>query len=150
MSFRKWVKYIRESVKQDELDRILDKIYRKEKLNDIEKKFLDKFDKTSEEDYQDFRFLTKNDAYNHIKNIMDKGRKIVCDLRDRDGKIGVEIKKIKNDFENDICKLKLANNEIVVLKDNFLYDILYNPKNDTYVLQEQDEYYEKIPVKDEN
>jgi hypothetical protein len=150
MNFKKWVNYVKESVKEDVLDRILDKIHNKQKLTDIEKKFLDRYNETSDEEYQDFRFLTKNDASLKIKEIIDGGRKIICDLYDRDGKIGIEITKIKNDFEHETSEIHLKNKEVIKLKDNYLYNIIYNSTKDEYSLESQDEYYEKIPVHDEN
>lgn len=150
MNFRKWVNFVKESVKEDVLDRILDKIHNKQKLTDVEQKFLDKYNETSEEEYQDFRFLTKNDASIKIKEIIDNGRKIICDLHDRDGKIGLQILKVENDFENDASIIKLKNGESLELKDNYLYNIIYNSTKDEYYLESQDEFYEKIPVRDEN
>ena len=35
------------------------------------------------------------------------------------------------------------------LMDNYLYDILYNIKDDTYSFKAQQEFYEKIPLKND-
>lgn len=150
MNFQKWISYVKESVKEDVLDRILDKIHNKQKLTDVEQKFLDKYNETSDEEYQDYKFLTKNDASLKIKEILEGGRKVICDLLDRDGKIGIEIVKVENDFEHEISKVKLKNGESIELKDNYLYNIIYNSSKDEYYLESQDEFYEKIPVHDEN
>lgn len=149
MNFKKWINYVKESVKEDVLDNILDKIHNKQKLSDAEKKFLDKYNETSDEEYQDYKFLTKNDASSKIKEIIDSGRKVICDLYDRNGKIGIEIIEIKNDFEHEVSRIHLKNGESVELKDNYLYNIIYNSLKDEYYLESQDEFYEKIPVHDE-
>ena len=63
MKFKSWVK-VNESIKEEELNRILDKISSNKKLTDVERKFLNIFNKSSEEHYQDSICITKNDVFN--------------------------------------------------------------------------------------
>lgn len=149
MNFETWIGQMNESVKDDELNRILDKMSDGKPLSNIEKRFLSMFGKSSEEDYRDFSYLTKNDAFDKIRDILSEGRKIICDLYEKN-KIGIEIISVFNQFDSESCFIVLKDEERIELKDNFLYNIVYDIKKDEYSLQSQDQYYEKIPVKDEN
>ncbi len=146
MKIKKLIKYylLGESIKEIELNRILDKINSKKKLSDKEINFLNLYQDTREEDMKDFMFLSKNSTYNRIKDLLDKNKKVICDLHDRDGKIGLKIVDIENHFEDEECTLYLKGNETFLLEDKFLYNLIYNKKKDEYSLQEQDEYFEKI------
>jgi hypothetical protein len=152
MGFKKFIKHylMGESVKEIELNRILDKVSKKQSIEDKEKKFLDLYNSTSEEDMKDYMYLSKNTTFNKIKSLLERGKVVVCDLHDKNGKIGINIKGIENDFENESCLMTLKNGETCKLEDKFLYNIIYNSKKDEYSLQEQAEYYEKIPVKNED
>jgi len=88
--------------------------------------------------------LSKNVAFKRVKQLLDSQKKVICDLHDRDGKIGLQIIDIENDIEKDFCKVILKEGVIAKLKDNFLYNIIYNLKKNLYSLTEQDEYFEKI------
>lgn len=146
MKIKKLIKYylLGETVKEIELNRILDKINSKKKLSDKEINFLNLYQITREEDMKDFMYLSKNSTYDKIKDLLEKSKKVICDLHDRDGKIGLKVVDIENDFEEDECILYLKGDETFILEDKFLYNLIYNKKKDEYSLQEQDEYYEKI------
>lgn len=146
MKIRKLIKYylLGESVKEIELNRILDKINFKKKLSDKEINFLNLYQVTRDDDMKDFMYLSKNSTYDKVKDLIDKSRRVICDLHDRDGKIGLRIIDIENDFEEDECILHLKGSETFILEDKFLYNLIYNKNRDEYSLQEQDEYYEKI------
>jgi len=150
MNFRNWVKNINESVKDDELDRILDKISNGKKLNNIEQKFLDTYNKFSEEHYQDSLCITKNDVYNKIRDLLEEGDKVICNLYDRNGVIGLPIVSIHNDFDEDFCYVVVTDGEKIKIEDKYLYNIIYNMKKDEYSLETEEEFFEKIPVKNEN
>lgn len=152
MNFKTWASKMineSESLKDKELNRILDKISSGETLSEIEKRFLSNYGAIPDEFYQDFSFLTKNDVFDRIKEMLETGRKVVCDLTDRDGKIGVEIESVNNYIDSEFCHLILKNNQRVDLKDSYLYNIIFNPKKDEYSLQIQDEFYEKLPISNE-
>jgi hypothetical protein len=106
MNFETWVSHMNESVKEDELNRILDKMSDGKTLTEIEKKFLSMFSKTDEDDYKDFQYLTKNDAFEKIKNILSEGRKIICDLYEKN-KVGIEIVSVYNQFDSESCYIVL-------------------------------------------
>ena len=54
------------------------------------------------------------------------------------------------DNEEETSLVIMKGNETHKLHDKFLYNIIYNTKKDEYSLQEQDEYFEKITVKNED
>lgn len=139
------------SLKEMEMNRILEKISNKKRLTDREKGFLELYQSTRDEDFKDFVYLSKNSAFSKITQLLEKGKKVICDLHDKDGKIGLQIISIENQFETEKCILTFKNNENHFLHDKFLYNLIYNLKKDEYSLQEQDEYFEKITTKsDEN
>jgi hypothetical protein len=142
MGIKKTLKYylLGESLKEIELNRILDKISSKLLLSDRENKFLELYSQSIEEDDRDFMYLSKNLTYKKVTLLLESNKKVICDLSDRDGKIGLPIIKIENK------SILMINNERHVLKDKFLYNIIYNNKCSHYSLQEQDEYFEKIMI----
>jgi hypothetical protein len=145
MGFKKLVNYyvLRKSLKEIEMNRILEKIYKKIKISTKEKKFLDLYNRTTEEVAKDLMFLSKNATSRKVKEILERGKKVICDLHDRDGKIGLEILSIENNVDSVTCDV-IMRNETHQLHDRFLYNIIYNNIKKEYSLQEQDEYYEKI------
>lgn len=146
MKIKKFIKYylLGESIKEIELNRILDKINVSKKLNDKEIKFLNLYQHTREDYMKDFLYLSKNSAYLRIEDLLNEKRTIICDLHDRYGKIGLKITGIENAFEDDTCTIIMKGDEKHNLEDKFLYNIIYNTQKDEYSLQEQDEYFEKI------
>lgn len=141
---------LRESVKEMELNRILDKVSKKKSLSDREIKFLNLYQHTREEDMKDYLYLSKNSIFQKITDLLNRGFTIICDLHDRDGKIGLKINGIENIFEDEICRVNLRGGQNHNLHDKFLYNLIYNAKKNEYSLQEQDEYFEKIEAKGEN
>jgi hypothetical protein len=148
MGFKKAIKYyiLGESLKEIEMNRILEKIYKKIKLTPREKKFLDLYNFTSKDDYKDYMYLSKNNTFRRVKDLLESGKKVICDLHDKDGKIGLPIVDIQNHIESETCKVIMKNEEHE-LHDRFLYNLIYNVKKNEYSLQEQDEYFEKIESK---
>lgn len=151
MNFKKFLSYlnIRESFKEVELNKILDKISKKVKLSKREEDFLGKYNDIQDEELKDYTHLSRQNAFERIEKLLQNGKKVICNLHDRDGLIGLEIIKIYNDFENEVCILTFRNGENFKLKDNYLYNIIYNIKKDIYSLEKEDEYFEKIPVKND-
>jgi len=152
MTFKKFISYfnLNESLKEIRLNKILDKLSKKQKLSDNEKDFLDNYDRISDEDIMDFKMLSKETTFDKISRLLDENKKVICNLHDRDGKIGLQIISIYNDFGSEESILTLKNSQKVKLKDNLLYNILYNSNRNEWSLEMEDEFYEKIPIKDEN
>lgn len=152
MKIKKLIKYyfLGESIKEIELNRILDKINSKSKLTERERNFIELYQTTREDEMKDYMLLSKNSAFEKLSELLGINKRIICDLHDSQGKFGLEIKRVENDFESDACTIYMRGDEKHKLKDNFLYNIIYNIKKDQYSLQEQDEYYEKIEAKNDN
>ena len=146
MGLKKTLKYyiLGESLKEIEANRILDKVSRKELLSDRENRFLELYNHKSEDTPKDLMYLSKNTVCVRVKSLLDNGQSVICDLSDRDGKIGLLITDIENIHSDDDCLIFLKGDEKYKLKDRFLYNLIYNQKLNRYSLQEQGEYYEKI------
>jgi len=152
MKFRKFISSLglSESLKEIELNKILDKISKKINLSSREKDFLGKYDEIQDSDLKDFRMLSRQHTFEAVSDLLKKDKKVICNLVDRNGRIGIQIVSIYNDFENEVCVMELKNGEKVTLKDNFLYNILYNLQTDKYSLEAEDEFFEKIPIENED
>jgi len=136
---------LRESIKEIEINKILDKISRKTKLTQRESAFLNLYNETQNlEEDKDFMLISKNFVVKKVNDLIEVGKKVICDLHDRNGRIGLQIVKITEDIEKEISIIYLKGEENHELHDKFLYNLIYNTKKDEYSLQEQDEYYEKI------
>lgn len=152
MRFKKIISFfnVRESIKEIELNNILEKISKKMNISSKEKEFLGKYDIVTDDELKDFRMLSLHATFEKLQDIMEKGKKIICNLIDRDGKINIEIKSLYIDYENEKYVLTLKHDETIDLKDNYLYNIIYNLKKDNYSLEASDEFIEKISVENED
>lgn len=137
-------------IKNLELDFILEKIKSKKSLSESEIRFLSEFDSIPEIDHQSFSHLTKNQVFDKVSYYLLKNKKVICDLKDKNGKIDDEIITISNDYENDYCLLSLKHGETFKLRDNYFYKITYNLTKDYYSLESQDEFIEKIRIENED
>ena len=146
MGLKKTLKYyiLGESLKEIEANRILDKISKKKSLSDREKRFLELYNHKTEEAPKDHMYLSKNTTCERVRTLIDSGKSVICDLHDRDGKIGLPIIDINNTHTDDDCIILMRGNETYKLQDRFLYNLIYIQKSNRYSLQEQGEYYEKI------
>ena len=136
---KKWFKYyiLKESLKEIELNRILDKIYRNNILTTREMNFLNLYNQTNDSDLKDYLYLSRDLACDKINIFLKQKKKIWCNLTDKNGKIGDLIINIDNH------KLILKHSEYI-MEDRFLYNIEYDIRKNEYSLKEQDEYFEKI------
>jgi len=137
------------SVKEMEVNKILRKVFKKKTLTENEKDFIGMY-QTKESETKDYLYLSKNSAFKKITEILESGKIIICDLHDRNGRIGLEITGIVNNFEEEICTITLKGGEKHNLHDKFLYNLIYNTKKDQYSIEEQDEYFEKITTENED
>lgn len=148
--FKKFL-VIRNSIQDEKVNSILDKILLNKKLDKLEKKFLDNLEEILKNDLKDYSHLSKNMTVETLEQLLDKKIKVICDLTDRDGKIGEEVISIQNNFLKNNCFLNLKNLDNVELLDKFLYNLTYNLLKHEYSLSIQSEYFEKIFIdKNEN
>jgi hypothetical protein len=152
MGLKKTLKYyiLGESLKEIEANRILDKVSKKKALSDRENRFLELYNYKSEETPKDIMYLSKNTTCERVRTLLDGNMMVICDLSDRNGKIGLPIINIDNTHSEDDCTVFMKGNETYKLQDRFLYNLIYNQKLNKYSLQEQGEYYEKINHENEN
>jgi len=136
-----------ENLKEIELNSILEKISKRKSINSNEKNFLETFESIQDDDLKSFSLLSRQTATEKINDIINKNKTIICELEDRDGKIGQSIIDTSNDYENELTILKFKNKQVFKMKDNFLYNINYNLKKNIYTLEKSDEFYEKISAK---
>lgn len=95
---------------------------------------------------KDYLYLSKNATFNKIVELLEINKIIICNLHDKNGKIGLSIIEVQNDFVEDDCKIIMKHDEIYKLQDKFLYNLIYNINSDEFSLEEQDEYFEKITI----
>jgi hypothetical protein len=152
MKISKLFKYyiLGESIKEIEMNRILDKISKRVRITKREKEFLDLYNQTSKIEDRDYMMLSKNSTSKKVKELLEKDKKIICDLHDRNGKFGLQIIDITDDFESEESLIIMKSDEKHKMHDKFLYNIIYNIKKNQYSLQEQDEYFEKLNVSNED
>ncbi len=146
MKLKKLFKYyvLGESLKEIEINRILDKLSKGLKLSKKEKTFLDLYNETTKVEDKDFMLLSKSVVSVKIKELLDNSKKVICDLHDRDGKIGVQVVDVVNNFDDEISFVVMKDGNKHNLHEKFLYNLIYNNNKNLYSLQEHDEYFEKI------
>lgn len=151
MKFKKFISYLnlRESLKEIELNSILDKIAKRMKLSSGEETFLDTYDNVKEDELKSFAMLSRQSATEKIDTLIESGKKVICNLEDRSGKIGLEIISTENIPDEEITILKLKHSETYKMKDNFLYNLIFDIKKNIYSLEASDEFFEKIPVRND-
>jgi hypothetical protein len=132
-----------------ELNKIKDKINKRKALTKREINFLELYQSTTKVELKDFLYLSKNTTFSKILELLESNIKVICNLHDRNGKFGMEIVKIENNFEEETCMITMIHNEHHKLHDKFLYNLIYNTKKNEYSLEEQDEYFEKIESKND-
>jgi hypothetical protein len=151
MSIKKMIKHyiLGESLKEIEINRILEKICKKSKLTEKERGFLDLYNHTQKIDDKDFMLLSKSVVSTKVSELLDMKKKVICNLHDRDGKIGLSILDILNDYEDEVSYVLMSGGLKHQLHDKFLYNLIYNVNKNFYSLEEQDEYFEKIEAKND-
>lgn len=151
MKIKKLLKYyfLNKSLKEIEMDRILEKISTKKIITVRENKFLELYNQSRSDESKDFMLLSKNSVFKKVKDFLLREKVVICDLTDRDGKIGEVISNIENSIEEETCKVTIRSGKSANLYDRYLYNLIYNIKKNQYSLQEHDEYYEKIEAKND-
>ena len=95
--------------------------------------------------------LSKSATSSKVKELIDSNYKVICDLHDRNGKIGTQIINIVDNIEDDFSVIIMKDEEKHKLQDKFLYNLIYIVNKKQYSLQEHDEYFEKLTIeKDDN
>lgn len=140
---------LKKSVKEMELSKIKNKVSKNKSLTKREINFLELYQATSKDILKDFLYLSKNTTFSKIIELLENNIKVICNLHDKNGKFGLEIIKIENNFEEETCLITMKHEESHKLHDKFLYNLIYSIKKNEYSLEEQDEYFEKIEAKND-
>lgn len=135
----------KENNKLLELNQILDKISINKELTNREKEFLSKYENITDDELKDFNYLSLLDLFYLISKI---DKTIYCDIKDKFGKINEEIKSINYDHDESIMILGLKHGNYT-LNDKCLYKLIYIFKTDTYSLDIESEFSEKIILSDD-
>ncbi len=149
MKLKRLIKYylFGESLKEIEMNRILDKISKKSNLTERERSFLELYNATvNKEEDKDWMMLSKSATSTKVKDLIKSNRKVICDLHDRNGRIGLQILEVIDNIEDDFSTILMKGEEKHKLQDKFLYNLIYSVKKNEYSLQEHDEYFEKLTV----
>ena len=79
MKIKKLIKYyfLGESIKEIELNRILDKINSKSKLTERERNFIELYQTTREDEMKDYMLLSKNSAFEKLSELLGINKKII-------------------------------------------------------------------------
>lgn len=125
-------------MKNDKLNDILDKISNGVSISNSEQSFLDNFDSITTGDMQDFSLLNRSDVYDKVNSLLENNKVVIYF-----DEIVIDVKYI----EDDICIV--TKSSINKLKDNCLYNLVYDFDSDNHVLKIHDEYYEKLPLKND-
>jgi hypothetical protein len=136
--------FTKDSILDVELNDILEKINKGEKLSLLDIDFIQNFNSFDLKEFMDYSHLSKNQVVEKIELLLKKSKTVICDLNDKYGKIGEEIKEIKNSFEDGYATLTFKNRETFQILDSFLYKITFDIKKNIYTLDSSGEYYEKI------
>ncbi len=151
LNFKEWIRqvFLKESAKEMELNRILDKISGSENLSDKEKGFLDLYNSIKDKDVQDYVLLSRQTVSEKIAELIDNNAIIICNLADRNGPIGLKIINLNSNWDSEKVMLALDKGEKYSLDDKFLYNLI-NTGNNKWSLEAHDEYFEKLPISSGN
>jgi hypothetical protein len=97
----------------------------------------------------DFMLLSKCAVSSKIKDLLESGVSVICNLEDRDGKFGLKVTDVDINYELETVSVIMTGDYKHPLHDKFLYNLIYNTRKKQYSLETHDEYFEKIEV-DEN
>ncbi len=136
---------LKETITEPKILNILEKISQNKKITKKDIMILEKWSEI-EMLPKDYSHLSKNKTHDVIQELLTESFKVMCDLTDRDGKIGEFIISVQNDFESETSLLRLDNNKTATLMDKFLYNINWKEKKRYYSLTTQGEYFEKITI----
>ena len=142
------MKSVNENIKNTYLDHLLDKLSGGEKLNKSQMYFLKNIDNIKDTHIKDHKYKTNYDTYLMIMDILENNIKIKYGIKDDISSFGQYILKVYRNNDDKIV-IKLENNKEKEIKDNFLYNMIFNIDKFEYELIEQDEYFEKIPLKND-
>ena len=142
------MKSVNENIKNTYLNHLLDKLSDGLTLNKSQLYFLNNIDNIKDTYIKDHKYKTNYDTYLMIMDVLNNNITIKYGIKDDIDSFGENIIKIYRNDDDKII-IKLENNKEKEIKDNFLYNIIFNIDKFEYELFEQDEYFEKIPLRND-
>lgn len=142
------MKSVNENIKNTYLNHLLDKLSDGTKLSRSQMYFLKNIDNIKDTCVKDHKYKTNYDTYLMIMDILENNINIKYGIKDDIDSFGQKITKVYRNNDDQII-IKLENNKEKEIKDNFLYNMIFNIDKFEYELVEQDEYFEKIPLKND-
>jgi len=142
------MKLVNENIKNTYLNHLLDKLSDGKRLNKSQLYFLNNIDKIKDSYIKDHKYKTNYDIYLVMMDILDNKTTIRYGIKDNIDSFGEKITKVYRNNDDQII-IELENNKEKEIKDNYLYNIVFNIDKFEYEFMEQDEYFEKIPLKND-
>lgn len=114
--------------------------------------FLRDSPETTDDLKRDYMLLGKLKTSEVVNDLIENNETVICNLKDRDGKIGLKVASIdREDIDSEEYLINLVGGKSHFLYDRFLYNVKWVSKRKEFSLEEHDEYFEKIEVRnDEN
>jgi hypothetical protein len=138
----------KETLKDKAVNRILEKISDNQPLTTREKGFLNLQQSIPDHDLVEYMLVTPTEVVNKISDILDMGVEIVCNLRDRDGVMGAKV--LSGELNEGRPLIEVTGHGKIELRQNCLYDLRFSTKHLRYSLESDHEFYELVPVKNED
>lgn len=149
LKFNKFnMKLVNENIKNTYLNHLLDKLSDGKRLNTSQLYFLNNIDKIKDSYIKDHKYKTNYDTYLLMMDILNNKIDIKYGIKDDIDSFGEKITKVYRNNDDQII-IELENNKEKEIKDNYLYNMIFNIDKFEYELVEQDEYFEKIPLKND-
>ncbi len=142
------MKSVNENIKNTYLNHLLDKLSDGLTLNKSQLYFLNNIDNIKDTYIKDHKYKTNYDTYLMMMDILSNNITIKYSIKDDIDSFGQNILEIFRNNDDKII-IKLENNKEKEIKDNFLYNMIFNIDRFEYELVEQDEYFEKIPLRND-
>ena len=142
------MKSVNENIKNTYLNHLLDKLSDGLTLNKSQLYFLNNIDNIKDTYIKDHKYKTNYDTYLMMMDILSNNITIKYSIKDDIDSFGQNILEIFRNNDDKII-IKLENNKEKEINDNFLYNMIFNIDRFEYELVEQDEYFEKIPLRND-
>lgn len=133
------------SLKEQAMDKILDKMSTGRGLTPNEAAFMAVQGPIPDSDLRDFMLVSSFEACTRVASLLDHGLRVTCNLRDRDGVIGDDV--VSSSVTGDRSTITLAGRLTIELLPSFLYDLTFSMRDFRYSLESDHEFYELAPIK---
>lgn len=127
------------------VNHVLDKVSSGRRLTPRERAFMEIVKSHPHLDMVDHMLVSNTQAARKVTQMLDLGIGVVCNLRDRDGKMGAPVLSAEVDGEH--ARIAIEGHLILDLKPSMLYDLTFSTSDFRYSLESDHEYYELAPLR---